>query len=404
MPEINNKHISSLLVWTMSIASCVVVSNIYYNQPLLVDMMHEFHVTQRTVGLVPIVTLFGYAIGLLLLVPLGDMIERKKTILISLALAAIALILVAVSVNLPMLIISSLLVGIFSVVPQLLIPFAAHLANPAERGKVVGMVMSGLLIGILLSRTLAGQIDAWSNWRVVYWFAAGFMVLIWIMLFKLLPQNKSDFQGSYADLLKSLGKLIKEYPSLRESAIIGALLFATLNAFWATLIFVLKVPPYHYGAQTAGYFGLLGAAGALFAPLVGKMVDKSGPRMIIGTGMVIEIISFIVLFFFGYHLAALIAFVLLMDLAQQSIHISNQTKVFALDPAARSRLNTVYMFSAFVGSGTGSAIGSLAFSTAGLAGVAGCGIVFLLTALSVFAFYSRKASTTRELQPVAGQY
>lgn len=353
--------------------------------------MHEFHVTQKSIGLVPILTLSGYAIGLLLLVPLGDMIERKKTILISLALAFIALILVASAVNFQMLLVSSLLLGIFSCVPQLLIPFAAHLANPSERGRVVGKVMSGLLIGILLSRTLAGQIDAWFNWRMIYWLATVFMVIIWILLFKLLPENKSSFEGNYPDLLKSLVQLIKAYPSLRESAIIGALLFASLNAFWSTLIFILKVPPYHYGAQTAGYFGLLGAAGALCAPFVGKLADKKGPRIIIGYGILIEIISFLILMFFGLHLLGLIVFVVLMDLAQQSVHISNQTKVFALDPQARSRLNTVYMFTAFCGSAIGSAIGAYAFSIAGLTGIAMSGIIFLLMALGTFWFFSRQA-------------
>ncbi len=372
----------------MSIASCLVVSNIYYNQPLLSDMMHEFHVTQKTIGLIPIVTLFGYAIGLLLLVPLGDMLERKKTILISLALAFLALILVAVSVNLLMLLISSFLLGVFSCVPQLLIPFAAHLANPAERGKVVGKVMSGLLIGILLSRTLAGQIDFWFSWRMIYWLATLFMVIIWVVLFKLLPENKPTFQGNYSDLLKSLIDLIKTYPSLRESAIIGALLFAALNAFWSTLVFVLKIPPYHYGAQTAGLFGLLGAAGALCAPFVGKLADKKGPKLIIGTGIILELVSFLMLLFFGLHLTAMIAFVLLMDLAQQSVHISNQTKVFALNQEARSRLNTVYMFTAFCGSAIGSAIGSYAFSIAGLTGIAGSGILFLIIAFITFFYYS----------------
>ncbi len=376
----------------MAIASCLVVSNIYYNQPLLSDIMREFHVSQKTVGTIPIFTQLGYALGLLLIVPLGDMIERKKTILISLALALVMLVVVAVSPNMTILIISSLFLGIFSVVPQLLIPFAAHLANPAERGKVVGTVMSGLLLGILLSRTLAGQVEAHFGWRMIYWIATGFMVIIWTGLYFLLPTNQSSFEGSYGSLLKSIVQLIKDYPSLRESAIIGALLFGALNLFWSTLVFVLKAPPYQYSTETVGWFGLLGAVGALGAPVFGRMADKKGPRTVIFIGIGIELISFIILFFFGFQLAGMVIFVVLMDLGQQSAHISNQTKVFALNPAARNRLNTVYMFTAFSGAATGSAIGSFAFATQGLRGICIGGFLLLLAAMGVFLYYSKRSA------------
>lgn len=387
-----DKLIPTLLVWLMAIGTCLSVSNIYYNQPLLADMQKTFHASQNLIGLVPLVTVLGYGFGLLFVVPLGDMMEKKKTILISLSMAFIFLLLVSFSVNLLMLLLSSFFLGVFSVVPQLIIPFAAHLAAPQERGKVVGTVMSGLLIGILLSRTLAGFMDIHGGWRMVYFMASGLMVLLFWGLWKGLPEYKPSFQGHYGDLLISVWEIAKKYPSLRESAGIGFFLFAALNLFWSTLVFILKIPPYHYGADTAGLFGLIGAAGALAAPLFGRFSDKRGPRPVIILGIILESISFILLYFFGLHIGILILFVFLMDLGQQGTHISNQTKIFNLDPEARSRLNTVYMFTAFMGGALGSGLGATALSFGGLRGLSLAGFSLVILALLSFLFLGKMAN------------
>jgi predicted MFS family arabinose efflux permease len=383
------KSISPLLVWLMAIGSCLSVSNIYYNQPLLADMLKTFHASQKEIGMVPLCTVLGYGFGLLFVVPLGDMMEKKRTILQSLVLAFIFLLLVCFSVNLTMLLISSFFLGVFSIIPQLLIPFAAHLAKPEERGKVVGTVMSGLLIGILLSRTLAGFIDIHGGWRIVYGMASVFMVILFLGLWKGLPSYTPEFKGHYGDLLISVWEMAKKYPSLRESAGIGFFLFAALNLFWSTLIFILKIPPYHFDADTAGLFGLIGAAGALAAPIFGRITDRRGTRPVIILGIVLEFISFILLYALGMHLWILIVFVFLMDLGQQGTHISNQTRIFSLDPNARSRVNTVYMFTAFMGGALGSGLGATALSMGGLKGISLAGLALVMMALICFLLLGR---------------
>jgi len=377
-------ELSSVLRWTMALGICISVANIYYNQPLLADMMKDFQLSQQAIGWVPILTLLGYSLGLLWVVPLGDMLEKKITILVCLSIAMVFLIFIGLSQNPWELFLSSLGLGIFSVTPQLMIPFAAQLSRGKDSGKVVGFLMSGLLVGILLSRTFSGWIGLHMGWRWVYFIAAFLIfILIWILYFRL-PQFKPEYLGNYQELFGSLFQLIRKYPSLRESAMIGFFLFAAFNLFWSTLVFILKTPPYHYGSDMAGYFGLIGAAGAIFAPILGKLADQKGPRFIIGLGILLEILSFFLLWLGGNYFPALILFVVLMDLAQQGSHISNQSKVFKLDPESRSRMNTIYMFSAFIGGSMGSAIGSWAFSHFGLKGLAGSGMGLVFLALIIF--------------------
>jgi len=369
------------LIWVMAIASCVVVSNIYYSQPLLREIRLYFHLSEQTAGLLTVITQAGYALGLLFAVPLSDMLERKRLIIFCIIMAGVMLVVVASAPNFSILCIASCLMGFFSMVPQMLIPFAANLAGDAERGRIVGTVMSGLLIGILLSRTLAGFVGAFFGWRMIYWIAAVLMIIIAFILRSLLPLSKGSYNGSYVALMRSILDLVGEYPELRSSALIGACLFAALNLFWTNLSFLLATPPYHYGADTVGLFGLLGAGGALAAPLFGKLSDQAGSQRIIYIGIGLEMISFLILLFAGFYLVALIAFVILVDLAQQMSHISNQTRVFSLQQDARSRLNTVYMFSSFMGAAFGSALGSYAWKEGRLVGI--CITAFLLLVVAM---------------------
>lgn len=250
--------ISRELTFIMAAACALSVANLYYNQPLLKLMAQSFHVSEAQVGIIPTLSQIGYALGLGFLVPLGDITERRRLILLLLLLVSAALVLAALAPALPLLALASLAIGITTVVPQMLLPFAVHLSAPATRGKTVGTVMSGLLIGILLSRTVAGFIGDSLGWQAMFWIAAGMMLALAAVLRFLLPESHPDREQdrSYGALLRSVVRLAREQPVLREAAVSGALVFGCFSAFWATLTFQLSSPVFHLGARSAGLFGI----------------------------------------------------------------------------------------------------------------------------------------------------
>ncbi|HEX8437077.1 MFS transporter, partial [Archangium sp.] len=364
-------------------AAGLAVANLYYHQPLLGDIGRTFHATDGALGLIPTASQVGYALGLLLIVPLGDSLERRRTIVLTTVLVSLALMGVALAPSLPWMVAASGLVGVMTVVPQLLVPFAAHLAPAPERGRVVGTVMSGLLIGILLSRTAAGFLGVRLGWRAMFWLAAGLMLLLAGVLRLALPSQPASATLPYPALLRSLGGLVREEPVLRLHSVLGALTFGGFSAFWATLALYLQSMPQHYGPQVAGLFGVVGVAGAVAAPLVGRYADVRGDRRINVFAIGILLASFVVLGLLGQWLWGIALGVILLDLGAQANHISNQTRVYALRPEARNRLNTVYMVTYFVGGATGAWLGSLAWSRWGWSGVCVVGGALSLTGLVV---------------------
>jgi len=374
----------------MAICTGLIVANIYYCQPLIVLISKSFSLPESRVGSIAFFTQAGYALGLLFFVPLGDKLERKSQIIWMTACAVGALILAAVSPNLWSLQIASLLIGATSVVPQLILPMAAHLASPARTGKVIGAIMSGLLIGILLSRTLSGFVGVWLGWRGMFWVAAGLsFVLLLVMRFSF-PVSKPHFKGSYASLMRTLATLVKEQPLLREAALINAFAFSTFGMFWTTMVLHLSGPPFHFPSNIIGLFGLAAAAGALAAPLVGGTADKQNPRIAIGYGIGMLLLSFVIFFVWDYSVAGLVIGIILLDLAMQCIHVSNQRRVYALLPHARNRLNTVYMTASFAGTSLGSAVGLLVWDRASWHGVCIAGMIIALTAFLVYAVTYKK--------------
>ncbi len=357
---------TSLLV-LMSVAAGVVVANLYYNQPLLSLMAHTFALAPQWIGLVPTLTQIGYAVGMLLFIPLGDVADRRQLILTMSLLSIGALAITALAPSFTVLAIASLAVGVFSIVPQLLVPLAAYLARPEERGRAVGDVMSGLLVGILVARTVAGTIGQHVGWRAMYWAASGIMVLVTIALWVMLPNVPGESDHSYAELQRSLLQLIRKEPVLRESAFSGAMLFATFSAFWATLVFLLVNPPYHYGSQVAGLFGLVGVIGAAAAPVAGRMADKRDRRSNLRVAIVL---------IWPRKLWGLIVGVILLDAGVQSGQVTNQSRIYSLTPEAHNRLNTVYMVTYFTGGALGSAVGTLAWDHWHWPGVAVSGLTF----------------------------
>ncbi|KAA8479982.1 MFS transporter [Arcticibacter tournemirensis] len=359
----------------MAAGSGLVVANNYYNQPLLGKIADSFHISEAKASSVAVLTQVGYAVGLLFIIPLGDMVRRKRLILTDFVLILFSLLMAAMAPNIHILMVASFLIGLTSVIPQLFVPMAAHLAKPEDRGKAIGTVMSGLLIGILCSRTLSGIVGEYFGWRAMFFIAAGVMVVLWIALLWLLPEVHPDYKGSYKELMMSLVKYIKTEPSLRLASIRGGLGFAGFGAFWTTLVFLLQEPPFNAGSDVAGAFGLIGAGGALAASVVGRISDRMNKRRLITITTSMMLVAWIVFGFSAQSMAGLIIGVILLDLGLQSTHIANQTIIFALHPAARNRLNTVYMVSYFIGGATGTFVAGQAWHLWKWDGVVGVGLV-----------------------------
>ncbi|NLR57280.1 MFS transporter [Chitinophaga polysaccharea] len=377
-------------ILVMALCTGLIVANIYYSQPLLVLMSEEFGVTESNAGQVTFFTQLGYALGLLFCVPLGDKLERKSQIVVMTLAAVIALVAAAKSVNITMLKVTGLMIGFTSVVPQLILPLAANLSDPASRGKVIGTIMSGLLVGILLSRTLSGMVGHHFGWRTMFWIAAGISALLAVIMITSFPSSKPSFNGTYGQLMKSLLTLIKEQPVLREASAINACCFAMFGMFWTTVVFLLSAPPFKYTSEQIGLMGLAAAAGALGAPLVGRIADKKNPRIAIGYGIIFLFFGYFLFYAFQASLIGIIIGIVAIDLGLQGIHVSNQTRIYTLLPEARNRLNTVFMTTSFIGTSLGSGIGLWVWSVAQWNGVCIAGTGLISIALIIYlATYKR---------------
>ncbi|RYX85823.1 MFS transporter [bacterium] len=368
----------------------IAVSNLYYSQPLLEQIRVNLHVSAAEAGMVSTFTQAGYTLGLLFLVPLGDAWRRRKLIVGLMIIEALFLAGAALAPSLAWLQLLSLGIGISTVSAQVIVPLVAQMSEPATRGKNVGTVMSGLLLGILLARVVAGGVGGTWGWRTLFWFASAVSLLMAFVMYRTLPDIAPTMQLRFRDLIRSLWGLIKEEPRLRESALVGGLIFASFMVFWTSLSFHLEAPPFSYSTQTVGLFGLVGAAGALVAPLAGKSSDARGPRAVIGFSTALTALSFLIFWAFGFNVFCLILGVLLMDAGVQGTHISNQARILSLRPEARSRLNTVYMVAYFTGGSLGSLASSLAWNRSGWPGVCLAGLLFSSAAWLVHAAYTKK--------------
>jgi predicted MFS family arabinose efflux permease len=388
-----DRSLRGLLLLLATIAG-VAVANIYYNQPLLDNFRHSFPTSGSWVGAVPAMTQLGYAAGMLLLAPLGDRFDRRRLILVQIVGMCAALIVAAAAPTLSVLIVASLAIGVLATIAQQAVPFAAELAPPAQRGQAVGTVMSGLLLGILLARTASGLIAEYFGWRAVFGASVVALLVLAVVIILRLPKSQPTSTLPYGKLMMSMWHLVVEHRALREASLTGAAMFAAFSIFWSVLALLLAGPPFHLGPQAAGLFGIVGAAGAMAAPLAGKFSDRRGPRAIITVSICLVAISFVVFGVSGASITGLIVGVIVLDIGVQAAQISNQSRIYALKPDARSRVNTVYMVAYFIGGAVGSGVGAAVWPVFGWIGVSVAGLVFAgLAAWNHLALQTRHAQS-----------
>ena len=362
----NTNGLTKTQIIIMAITAGVCVANIYYNQPILKEIGATFHVNEKDTGIISVLSQTGYGLGLFFVTPLGDKINRKKLILVLQAIMIAALLGMFFIQQLIGLYIMSLLIGMLAVVAQILLPMAAALDNK-NRGRTVGIVFTGILVGILAARVFSGYIAAWFGWRYVYGISAA-MVFITLLLTKFcLPDVPAQFSGNYMQLLRSTLLQAKRFAILRRTALLGALIFGVFCSFWTTLTFHLSGAPFYYHSGTIGLFGILAIGGAMAAPIFGKLADKRNPGRSLLLTVSIIIISVLMIKIFPYNLIAFIAAVLLLDVGIQATQITNIATIYTLDDTAHSRINTVYMTTYFIGGATGTFIGVQCWSLGGWA-------------------------------------
>lgn len=389
--------LSSALVFLLALGAGLAAASIYYSQPLLGVLGTDLQTSAAAVGWVPTLTQLGYALGILLLAPLGDRYDRRRVIAIKAGLLAAALLLSSLSPTLGVLLVASLALGLVATLAQDIVPAAATLAPETRRGRVVGTVMTGLLLGILLSRVVSGVVAEHFGWRTVFAAAAVAVLLLGLALWRALPPFAPTSRLPYGQLIGSLLQLWRQHPELRRAALAQGLLSVAFSGFWSTMAVMLHGAPYHLGTSAAGAFGLAGAAGALAAPLAGRYADRHGPARVSLAGAALTALSFAAMFFvpaLSPHNALwlIAASTVGFDLGIQVSLIAHQTIVYGLDPAARSRLNAVLLSSTFVGMSMGAALGNALLAQAGWTGVTALAVI---AASGAWALRLRAPSQTR---------
>jgi predicted MFS family arabinose efflux permease len=360
------KSLTNTQVFILATTAGIAVANVYYSQPIISAIASHFHTSEAKAGNISVLSQVGYGLGLFFLTPIGDMVERKRLILYLQIGLILSLTLVAFSTSLTVLYIGSLLIGIFSVVAQVILPMAATLAKE-NRGKIVAQIFTGLLIGILVARVFSGSITAYLGWHYVYLISAAMVLGTAVLMQSDFPSLPAQFTGNYSGLLKSTILQLSRFSLLRRTALTGMLAFGTLSAFWVTLTFYLSNSPFNYSAASIGLFGLLAAAGAISAPIFGKLADKGSPSRSLLLSTSLTLISVLVLKIFPGSITGIWITVVLMDIGIQATQVTNIALIYTLDEKANSRINTVYMTSYFIGGAISSFIAIQLFNHGGWA-------------------------------------
>ncbi|MGE5682912.1 MAG: MFS transporter [Bacillota bacterium] len=366
----SDKSLSGFQVILMSAAAGASVANIYYNQPILKEISTTFNINETSAGAISILSQVGYGLGLFFITPLGDKINKKKLIVVLQIFLMFSLFLMTIASDIVQVWVLSVLISIFSVSVQVIMPMAAGL-DQKNRGKTVGTIFTGILIGILAARVFSGSVAEWFGWRYVYAISA-FIIFVMVLLIQFsLPEVKNNFEGSYPELLISSLKQLKRFSLLRSVSAIGALQFGMFSSFWTTLTFHLSGPPFYFHSDTIGLFGLVAIAGALMAPVLGKRADAGDSIRVRMAAIFLIIVSILLMMFVSSSVIALVIGVLLLDIGVQAMQVTNVALIYTLDETSHSRINTVFMTSVFAGGALGTLAGVISWRHGGWLGVTG---------------------------------
>ena len=378
-----NKGIERSLLLTMAVIAGLTVANCYYNQPLLEMIRHDMGVSQHKANLITVVTQIGYALGLCFLIPMGDLYSRRRIIVINMSVAAVMAVFIAFSQRVWIVWGASLLLGACSVIPQFFIPIAGQYSEKKNKGRNMGIVLSGLLTGILASRVVSGYVGEWLGWREMFIIAALIMIVCLILTLKIMPQIDSNYVGTYRGLMKSVFHIVASNARIRLYAIRAAFSFGSMMAIWSCLAFRLAQAPFFSGSEMVGTLGMCGIAGALAASGLGKLVNQWGIRKLSLYGACLQLVAWTTAYLFGDTYMGLIVAIIMVDIGLQCLQLSNQSGCIQEMPEASNRANTIFMTTYFIGGSFGTYCAGLAWTHEGWMGVCAVGAVLAAISLSI---------------------
>lgn len=381
-----NQGIPASLLWTLSVIAALSVANLYYNQPLLNQISKDLAVSEFTANLIPMTTQLGYALGLLFIIPLGDLYERRTIITVNFLLLAFSMCAIAISPDIHYVLAASVITGICSVMPQIFIPIASQFSHPDHKARNVGILVSGLLTGILGSRVISGIVGEYWGWRTMYHIASALMICCLFIVRKTLPEMPSNFKGTYKGLMSSLLTLFASLPAIRIVSIRAALCFGSFLTLWACLAFKLSGAPFYAGNNIIGLLGLCGIAGALTASFVGSYVRKCGVRNLNYIGDALMILAWIIMLVLQDYYIGFIIGIIIIDIGMQCVQISNQTCALSLAPQAANRANTIFMTTYFIGGSIGTFLAGSSWHLMNWNGVVFTGIGLVICSLCITLF------------------
>jgi predicted MFS family arabinose efflux permease len=387
------------LTWLFAVASGAAVGNLYWAQPLLDFIAQDLHASAGTAGWLVTATQVGYAAGILFIVPLGDVRNRRRLVPVMMLCAAVALTLCALAPSMGLLLLAITVLGITTVAGQLLAPLAGDLADEADRGRVVGIVVSGILTGILVSRTISGLVADAAGWRTIFAAAAAADVLFAVLLYRAIPDQAPKASMPYPTLIASVGEVVRRERTVRWTLVLGSTGFCVFTLFWTSLTFLLSGPPFRYPVSVIGLFGLAGLAGAVAAQRAGRLHDRGWSLPVTGAAWALALVAFVVADLAAHSVVLLLVAIVLLDIAVQALNILNQTRLFAVSEEARSRLNTAFVTSNFIGGAIGSGAATVLWSAGGWTAVTVAGAALCTFALAVWTAGRRSALVLPRPEP-----